>query len=316
MSLDDENCHKRFSKSRHELLSRYLGDTKHALNRVNFMATTSLTVLQALILHLLTIRDVYEPRAIWSLTGVAVRIAEQMGLDRDGSSFGLSVFESEIRRRMWWLLKTHDFRTAELCGLPKFRDLDTGSNCTKWPANLNDDELFPGCSSLQTTSEGLTDSAFLAVRYEITNFAASRVTEFRQKGKGADQWDLHAAAASKEKMDEAFRSLERLLETKYLRYCDPSQPLHLMVMLMARFSLNIIQFLGSHPRRWASLEQTPLEERQRVSEISLKLLEQHSMLQSNPQLKCFAWHAPYFQQWHACKYLFCDGAASKLQTII
>ena len=27
---------------------------------------------------------IYEPRAVWSLTGVAVRIAQSMGLERDG----------------------------------------------------------------------------------------------------------------------------------------------------------------------------------------------------------------------------------------
>lgn len=302
MSLDDQECQKKFQRSHHTLLSRYISNTKNALARVNFMATTSLVVLQALVLHILTVRDIIEPRAVWSLTGVAVRIAEQMGLDRDGSSFGLSVFESEMRRRIWWLLKTHDFRTAELCGLPKFRDLNTGLNNTKWPTNVNDDKLYPGCPPLVNKLEGLTDSAFLAMRHEIANFAANRVAEFRQQGKGPDQWDLHAPAITKEKIDEAFRGLEQLLETKYLRYCDPSQPLHLMVMLIARFSLNIIQFLGHHPRRWASIEQTPPEERQRVWEISMKLLEQHSMVQSNPQLKGFAWHAPYFQQWHACKF--------------
>lgn len=33
-----------------------------------------------------------------------------------------------------------------------------------------------------------------------------------------------------------------------------------------------------------------------VWEISIKLLGQHNMVQSNPQLKQFAWYAAYFQQ--------------------
>ena len=263
------------------------------------MGTISLVVLQALILHLLSVRDIYEPRAVWSLTGVAVRIAQGMGLERDGVLLGLPPFETEMRRRIWWLLKTHDYRTAELCGLAKFRDIDTGAESTKWPTNVNDDQLYPGMPSLVAESNTLTDIVFVALRHELANFAAGRIARFRQQGKSSSQWDLHASGSEKVEIDEAFRELEEILETKYLRYCDPSQPLHLMTMLTARFSMNIVRFLIHHPRRWASIEQTPLSERQSVWEISVKLLEQHNMLQTNPQLKQFAWHAAYFQQWHA-----------------
>lgn len=95
------------------------------------MGIISLVVLQALVLHLLSVRDIYKPHTLWSLTSVAVRIAQSMGLERDGVSLGLPPFETEMQRRIWWLLKTHDFRTAELCGLAKFRDLDTGAESTK-----------------------------------------------------------------------------------------------------------------------------------------------------------------------------------------
>ncbi|KAF2807396.1 mitogen-activated protein kinase [Mytilinidion resinicola] len=299
MTLKDDECEERLGEPRKALLSRYISATKAALSRAKFMGTTSLVVLQALVLHVLSVRDIYEPRAVWSLTGVAVRIAQGMGLERDGVYLGLPPFETEMRRRIWWLLKTHDFRTAELCGLAKFRDLDMGDESTKWPTNVNDDQLFPGMPSLVAESNKLTDLVFVALRYELANFAAGRVARFRQQGKTSSQWDLHASGSEKVDMDEIIKELEEMLETKYLRYCDPSQPLHLMAMLVARFALNIIRFLTHHPRRWASIEQTPLSERQWGWEISVKLLEQHNMVLSNPQLKQFAWHAPYFQQWHA-----------------
>ncbi|MCJ1472458.1 hypothetical protein MMC13_001106 [Lambiella insularis] len=299
MSLKDDECKQRFSEPRNTLLLRYVSATKAALLRAKFMGTTSLVVLQALVFHLLSVRDIYEPRAVWSLTGVAVRIAQGMGLERDGIFLGLPPFEAEMRRRIWWLLKTHDFRTAELCGLAKFRDLETGGESTKWPTNVNDDQLYLGTPSLLAESNVLTDAVFVAVRHELTNFAAARIASFRQQGKIHRQWDLHTVGSDKVKMDEAFKEIEELLETKYLRYCDPSQPLHLLTILVARSAINLIRFLTHHPRRWASMEQTPLSERQWVWEISTKLLEQHNMLQSNPQLTRFAWHAPYFMHWHA-----------------
>ena len=299
MALKDDDCKQEFGELRKTLLSRYISATEAALSRANFMGTTNPVVLQAFVLHLHSVRDVYEPRALWSLTGVAVRIAQGMGLERDGVFLGLPPFETEMRRRIWWLLKTHDFRTAELCGLAKFRDLDTGAESTKWPTNVNDDQLYPGMPSPAAESNKLTDMAFVAMRYELTNFAAARIASFRQQGIDSSQWNLHATGSDRAKIDGAFRELEEILETKYIRYCDPSQPLHLMTMLMARSAMNIVRFLTHHPRRWASIEQTPVSERQWVWEICIKLLEQHNMVQSNFQLKQFAWNAAYNLQWHA-----------------
>lgn len=263
------------------------------------MATMSLVVLQALVLHIISVRDIYEPRAIWSITGVAVRIAQGMGLERDGAALGLPPFETEIRRRIWWTLKNHDFRTAELCGLTKFRDLDMGPDSTKGPTNINDDQLYPGMPSLPVGEPNkLTDVVFIALKHEFASCAAGRIAKFRHQGKGSSQWDLHRETDRVE-MKEYFKKIEENLETNYIRHCDPSKPLHLVTMLIARFSINTIHFIIYHPRRWTSLEQTPLPVRQRIWEISINLLEQYNMMLSNPQLSRFAWHAAYYQQWHA-----------------
>lgn len=300
MSLNDEDCREKLGEPRKTLLWKYINATRAALSRARFMGTTSLVVLQALVLHLLSVRDIQEPRAVWSLTGVAIRIAEGLGLERDGVYMGLSPFETEMRRRIWWLLKTHDGRTAELCGLHKFRDLDVRPESTKTPTNVNDDQLYPSMSSLPPEPKSLTDISFVALKYDLMNFATSRVARFRQQGKNISQWDRDLASESDKLVtDETLKEIESLIEVKYLRYCDPSQPLHLMIMLMGRCAMNTIRFLTHHPRRWASIEQTPVSERQWVWEVSIRLLEQHNMLQSNPQLKRFSWQAAYVMQWHA-----------------
>ena len=299
MTMKDDECRQRFYEPRKTLLSRYISATKAALSRAKFMATSSLVVLQALLIHIISVRDIYAPRAVWSLTGVAVRIAQSMGLERDGVSLDLPAFESEMRRRLWQLLTTHDFRTAELCGLPKFRDMDTRIEGTKPPTNINDDQFYPGIDSLPPESNALTDIVFVALRSEFFNFAASNVAKFRKQGKNSSQFELNVSGTDKVEVDEAFKQVEQRLETKYIRFCDPSQPLHLLVMLASRSAMNVVRFLTHHPRRWASIEQTPLAERQFVWDVGIKLLEQHHMLQSNPILKPFAWHAAYFLPWHA-----------------
>lgn len=145
----------------------------------------------------------------------------------------------------------------------------------------------------------VTDMIFIALRYELTKFAGDRIAIFRLQGKNPSQFHLVASGDDKTHIDDAFREVEEILESKYLRYCDPSQPPHLMTMLIARFSLSIIRFLSHHPRRWVSSEQIPQAERQFVWDVCTKPLGQQNMHLSNPLLNRFAWHEPYFQQWGA-----------------
>nr|XP_019008279.1 transcriptional regulatory protein [Kwoniella pini CBS 10737]OCF47060.1 transcriptional regulatory protein [Kwoniella pini CBS 10737] len=50
----------------------------------------------------------------WPIIGTAVKIAQSLGLHRDGASFGLSPYEVEERRQVWWELVTYD-RLQALC---------------------------------------------------------------------------------------------------------------------------------------------------------------------------------------------------------
>ncbi|KAL7924342.1 mitogen-activated protein kinase [Trichoderma austrokoningii] len=300
MSLSDAECEERLHEPRKSLRSRLMTATKAALSRANFMSTASLVVLQALIIHIISARDMYEPRALWTLTGVAVRVANGMGLDRDGTLLGLPPFETELRRRIWWFLKAQDLHHAELCGLPKFRDVGLSSDSTRRPTNINGIELYPGMPVSPVESGNLTDMTFLAIRYDLLWFAAARVAKFRHLGKSLSQWDQDfASEGDKAETDQSVKEIEEHLENKYLRRCDPSQPLQLMSMLMARAAIDTIRFMTHHPRRWTSINQAPPFERQWIWEVSIRLLEQRDMLQSNPSLKKFAWHAAFTMQWPA-----------------
>ncbi|OCF33828.1 transcriptional regulatory protein [Kwoniella heveanensis BCC8398] len=52
--------------------------------------------------------------AFWPILGTAVKIAQSLGLHRDGSHYGLSRYEIEERRQVWWELVTYD-RLQALC---------------------------------------------------------------------------------------------------------------------------------------------------------------------------------------------------------
>lgn len=299
LSLNENECQDRFAQSRSSLLSHYVAATKVALARADFTSSTNIVVLQALILHILSIRDTYDPRSTWILTGVAMRIAEGIGLHRDASSLGLAPFEAEIRRRIWCYLKMHDNRAAEMCGQPKFRGLDADMNMARALTNVNDDEIYPGMPTPPSESSRPTDMAFCAVVSEYFAFAR-RMAAMNRKHSGlnfvADDF------ASKESImpnDEVIQSMEDNIETKYLRYCDPSDPLQLMTILFARYSMNVGRFMAHHPRKWKSREHMPESERKYVWNVSIKLMEQFDMIQSSRHLQKFAWNFAYYLQWWA-----------------
>ena len=50
--------------------------------------------------------------------GLALRVAQSMGLHRDGSLYGIDPVEAEVRRRVWWHILHLDVMTALASGLP------------------------------------------------------------------------------------------------------------------------------------------------------------------------------------------------------
>lgn len=299
LSSTADECHEYFGVPRTMLLNRYVGATKTALSRANFMSSTSIVVLQALVLHILSIRDSYEPRAVWSLTGVAIRIAEGMGMRLDGELLGLPPFQTEIHRRIWWQLRMHNFRAAELCGQAKFRDFDIDETTPKKPANVNDADIYPTMQKAPVESNRPTEMIWIMFRADLATFAASQKVKMQKSGKAMATSEEYVAMDDLKIKDGFIKSIEDMLETKYLRFCDPTQPLQFLTLLGIRLSTNLIRFLAHHPRRWSKLDHVPTSEQQFVWNTVIQLLEQYSMMQSSPQLRCFVWSVPYFIQWHA-----------------
>lgn len=299
LSLTENECKRDLGESRARLLPLYVTATKSALTKANFMSSTSVVVLQALVLHILSIRDDSEPRAVWNLTGLAIRVADSIGLGIDGTLLGLSPFESEIRRRIWWQLRLHDFRAAELCGQAKFRDFKLDETTPKKPANVNDNVLYPMMQQTPIESAKPSEMIWCMFRSELASFAASQISRMGKEGKLMHKSPEYSAMNDLKIKDIFINELEDMIETKYLRFCDPSQPLQLWTLIGARSASSIFQFMAHHPRKWASLDQVPDSEKLLVWEIVIQLLERYKMLYSTPQLQRFAWNIPYFIHWHA-----------------
>jgi hypothetical protein len=112
-STPPDECRALWGEDRAVLLNRYRFAVEQALARANFLYCDEMVILQAFIIYLILLRRNDDARKIWTLTGLAVRIAQTLGIHRDGSHFSLDPFEIEMRRRLWWQVCVLDARSSE-----------------------------------------------------------------------------------------------------------------------------------------------------------------------------------------------------------
>ncbi|KIW19270.1 hypothetical protein PV08_03564 [Exophiala spinifera] len=303
MSLRDEESKQRFGQTRKHLLSRYIRATKLALTRAKLMGTSNLVVLQAYLLHLVAVREFYDSRTLWNMLGVAVRIGEGMGLHRDGSALGLPPFDAEIRRRIWWEMSLLDDRSGDLSGYGRVFVFEGSTNIPKAPANVDDDKLFPSMTSMPEESTKVTESLYCALRAEMFSYWIVYVSQKRKERMSGDIVSRLESPDVLKERDKAVEDFEQMIESKYVRYLDPSQPLQLLSMLLARSVVSKAQFMIHHPRRWSGSQNIPESERQFVWQVSVGLLQQYNMMRSNPSLKRFSWYTAYYFPWQTFIYV-------------
>ncbi|TIC97869.1 Transcription factor vrtR1 [Colletotrichum higginsianum] len=168
MALSDAEAVQMLNVEKSKALRNSMFALKKALAKLDFMRRYNITILQCLVLYLVSLQGQFDRHAAWILTGTLVRIAQRMGLHRDGEFIGLSPFETEIRRRIWWQIIMLETKYAILAG---FCDTLLPPNWdTKLPSNVNDVDLLPGSSEPVKSREGATEMAFCLMLYESRVF--------------------------------------------------------------------------------------------------------------------------------------------------
>ncbi|ORY71978.1 fungal-specific transcription factor domain-containing protein [Pseudomassariella vexata] len=164
IALSEQECLSMLGYTKDEAFKRFSTGVRITLMRIGILHKYNLVILQAMVLYLMSLSGRYDRHAAWILNGVIVRIAQKMGLHRDGDTLGLPAFESEMRRRVWWQIVLLDATYALMSGLGQ--SLLPRSWDTKEPRNINDADLFPTMNSVEAR-DGPTDMIFCLTNYEI-----------------------------------------------------------------------------------------------------------------------------------------------------
>ncbi len=282
-SMTEQDCIAKFRESRAALMQRYHAATRQALVNASFLKTTEMSVLQAFILFLIPCRYTYDPHTYWILTGVAIRIAQRMGLHRDGEKLGLAPFDVHMRRRLFYQLLSLDGVASQLSGtgLPAIPD----SWDTQQPMNVNDNQIWPGMTEMPVEQKGATEMIFCLARSCLgRNFVS---TGQLMRTPGPRQFKGFAEA------DRAINEAESEVEEKYIRYCDIINPLHFLTIGLARSGI-VAMRLRVRLAKFRNQTATD-EERREMFELSLKILEMDTAAYANQSLKVHEWFMrPFF----------------------
>ncbi|PWY96234.1 mitogen-activated protein kinase [Aspergillus sclerotioniger CBS 115572] len=281
-SMTDEDCVYNFGQSRSTLLARYQFALRQSLVNASWLKTTEMPVMQAYVLFLIAMRTQIDPHTFWIWTGVAIRIAQRMGLHRDGEALGLSAFEVQMRRRLFWQLLPLDGYAGQVSGTGISVAPDSWD--TKQPLNINDDLIYPGMSHQPEEQKGASEMIFCLTKTELSNFYTR--TGVQKKKVGATI-QFRDSAEIERLIDE----VESTIESKYLRYCDIVNPLHVLTMGIVRSAANAV--------RLRNRMTTGDNERRELCTLAQKIIDTDNALYRNPNTRQFQWYHKAFFLWDA-----------------
>ncbi|KAF2176568.1 hypothetical protein K469DRAFT_399947 [Zopfia rhizophila CBS 207.26] len=119
--------------------ARYKREAQARMSSPELGRNNTIEMLQALVIMLSVEHRSLNPRAQWLRLGVATRMAQEMGLHRDGSFYGFRPVDIEVRRRVWAHICMLDVRFAEELGCEPA--ITTNSYDTRLPLSISDEAL-------------------------------------------------------------------------------------------------------------------------------------------------------------------------------
>lgn len=294
LSLVVDDCQDIFGFSKEDLLTRFRFGSQQALLNCGFLRSGDRDCLTALYLYLISVRPSTVPQSLSAMLGVAIRIAQRMGIHSESALDKCTALEAELRRRLWWSLVLFDTRISEMA------DHKTATLAPTWdcriPLNVNDSDLRPEMKEPPAVQGKSTDTLFAVVRSELGEFV--RHTMFHLDFTSPALKPIFKTVQHGLNLEVAgLVTLEKMIEDKYLKFCDPENPLHFMTIWWTRAYLAKCRLLEHHSRYSNSLVHQSDAQRDAAISHALHMLECDTKLMTSPLTKRFLWlihlHFPF-----------------------
>ncbi|KZF24426.1 hypothetical protein L228DRAFT_266766 [Xylona heveae TC161] len=300
-SLTPEETVLLFKEEKSTLLERYRFGCEQGLARAGFLDTQEMITLQAFVIFLVSVRRHDDSRFVWSLTGLAIRIAQSLGLHRDGTNFNLSPFEIDQRRRLWWQVVLLDIRSSEDYGTDP--SVVEQAFDTLLPYNVNDSELDPDMKDPPTPHQGCTEMTFCLIRFEVT----TTLRRLQYIPPGPSTCHYRAMTATLQEKEKWIEECHEYLEEKYLKYCNMNDPLDWVNATVARLIMAKMWLIVYHPlQRSPDGPKLPDDTRDRLFVTSVEIIEYSRLLETERRTFKWGWLFRTYVQWHALAFVLSE----------
>ncbi|KAF3399020.1 Bikaverin cluster transcription factor bik5 [Talaromyces pinophilus] len=295
ISMPPEQCLAELGDDRDTTISRFRFATEQALARANFLNSRNINLLQAAVLFISCVHKLDTGRFVWTMCSVILRLATGLGLHRDGTNFGLSPFETEMRRRLWWHIILVDVRTAEDHGTDPM--INEWMYDTRMPLNINDDDITPELKTFPPERAAFTDMTFTMIRCHVSKNYRNLI-HFPGGTK--------SVAPTLEDRKKTVECLHNTLNEKYVKYCDMQEPLQWACATMARLVVAKLWLVVHHPMIKNNLTSLSVEDRNRILLTSIEVIEFTRLMETSESTRRWSWLFGSYVQWHAIAFVLAE----------
>lgn len=260
--------------------------TETALSKANFLRTTRVETIQAFIIYMIPLCRAEVSRAHSVLVGAAVRMAECMGLHRDGETYGLTPLETHVRRLIWHQLCFLDIRTCEAQGpKPAIRREDYD---TKLPLNCNEEELTATAGAPPPEpSDVWTTNTLSLIRFEINEM---------MRAVWADRRRLETRRITLTAVLTKIENFRRRMTEKYDHILDISVPIQRYARCIINLLTCRLHIMVLHPYYANASNPMPPRLSHLLITSGIMVIELAIQLETNPVFQDWAWYlGAYFQ---------------------
>ena len=240
------------------------------------------------------------------MTGLVIRMAQYLGLQRDGSHFPhLTPYEIEIRRRVWWAISALDLRVSEDQGTELA--ISNGSFDTKIPLNINDEDIDPTTIGTPVEHDGITNVSMARIFYGMSDIMRQMTAATAKHG-----------VSDLSNQDQLLAQIYQKFEDGYCRFTNESDDIKYWLgvtiarLTVAKMTLIIyLPVLFSPPS-----EQFSQNVRNKLLISAIELAEYNHALNAEEACRQWRWLYQTYTHWHAIVYLLIETSRRPWSAIV
>jgi hypothetical protein len=226
-----------------------------------------------------------------------MRIAQGLGLHRDGDGQAFSAFEGEIRRRLWWQIMALDMRASEDRGSEPI--LSETSFNTSMPRNLNDEEFMFDTQHPLNGRTGSTEISLCLLAMDA--LSTSRKINFGSQSSQPGNSTLV-------KREVMVREYAIRVESTYLADYTLSDERTKLLRLTGHYWISKLWLTLYYPLR----HRIPCQQGRRGTQglqKAITFLNVHELIEQHPGSAGFSWLFKTYVPWHALAVILAELCA-------